>query len=90
MPNHAVSKTVQPNSSLKLLYPPARLGNAATERLRSASLYGSRGDLHGEKGHAAVCCSLGYNAIHEATTNSPLPVHPASLCIASSWWEVLA
>ena len=90
MPNHAVSKTVQPNSSLKSLYPPARLANAALERLQSASLSGPRGDLHGFVGHAAVCCSSGYNATREAATNSLSPAHPASVCMASSWPEVLA
>jgi hypothetical protein len=90
MPNHAVSKTVQPNSSLKSLYPPARLANAATERLRNASLSDPRGNLHGSVRHAAVCCSSGYNAIGEAATNSPSPVHPASVYMVSSWWEELA
>jgi hypothetical protein len=90
MPNHAVTTTVQPNSSLKSLYPPVRLANAAMELLQSASLSGPRGDLHGLVGHAVVCCSLGYNPIHGAATNSPSPVHPASVCMASSWWEVLA
>jgi hypothetical protein len=59
MPNHTVTKTVQPNSSLKSFHP-------------------------------AVCCSSGYNAIREAATNSPSPAHPASVYMASSWWEVLA
>jgi len=90
MPNHAVAKTVQPNSSLKSLYPPARLANAALERLQSASLSGPRGDRHGLVDHAAVCCSLGYNAIREAATNSPSSVHSASVHMASSWREVLA
>jgi DNA (cytosine-5)-methyltransferase 1 len=47
MPNHAVTKTAQPNSSLKSLYPPARLANAAMDLLQSASLSCPRGDLHG-------------------------------------------
>jgi hypothetical protein len=59
MPNHTVTKTVQPNSSLKSLPP-------------------------------AVCCSSGYNATREAATNSLSPAHPASVYMASSWWEVLA
>jgi len=90
MPNHAVTKTVQPNSSLKSFYSPARLANAAIDRLQSASLSGPRGDLHGLVSHAAVCCSLDHNAIREAATNSPSPAHPASVYMASSWWEVLA
>ena len=90
MPNHAVTKTVQPNSSLKLLCPLARLAYAAIERLQSASLSGPRRDLHSLVGHAVVCCSLGYNAIRDAATNSPSPVHPASVCMTSPWWEVLA
>lgn len=90
MPNHAVTKTVRPNSSLKSLYPPARLANAAIERLQSASLSDPRGNFHGSLGQAAEWCSLGYNPVHGAATNSPSPAHPASVCIASSWWEVLA
>jgi hypothetical protein len=90
MPNHAVTKTVQPNSSLKSLYPPARLANAEIERLQSASLSGPRGDRRGSLDHAAVCCSLGHNPRHEAATNSLSPVHPASVYMASWWWEVLA
>jgi len=90
MPNHAVTKTAQPNSSLKSLYPPARLANAAMDLLQSASLSCPRGDLHGLVGHAAVCCSLDYNAIRQAATNSPSTVHPASVYMASPWWEVLA
>jgi hypothetical protein len=90
MPNHTVTKTVQPNSSLKSVYPPALLTIAAIERLQSASLSGPRRDLHGLVGHAVVCCSLGYNAIREAATNSPSPAHPASVYMAPWWWEVLA
>ena len=89
MPNHAVTKTVQPNSSLKSLYPPARPANAAMDLLQSASLSCPRGNLYGLVDHAAVCCSSGYNAIREATTNSPSPAHPASVYMASWWWEVL-
>jgi hypothetical protein len=90
MPNHTVTKTVQLNSSLKSLPPLARLANAAIERLQSASLSGPRGNLHGWVRHAAVCCSLDYNSIREAATNSPSPVYPTSVCMASSWLEVLA
>lgn len=90
MPNHAVTKTVHPNSSLKTLYSPTRLANAEIERLQSASLSGPRGDRRGSLDHAAVCCSSGYNGTREAATNSLSPAHPASVYMASWWREVLA
>jgi hypothetical protein len=90
MPNHAVTKTAQPNSSLKSLYPPARPANAAMDLLQNASLSCPRGNLYGLVDHAAVCGSLDYNAIREAATDSPSPVHPASVYMTSPWLEVLA